>query len=315
MTMSENFVRKTLNVKDIKAKESYTLHDLDLLETEDGRVFIRIKRKNTEFNNEGDRYAYFYQLTNNIKMINDIPLYPNEQTANSGNIHLPLIMDVQHLVGKIQITMCGKDNGYYKINGIAGTFDSDKEITTFDIPLSEGQSIPDLTLKRGNKVLAVYQVFQADLNQLDSTHPEYIKGAKQLLQRVTQNETNISQLTTKVRNAENNIKTLQQTPITYQCYQDKTKSPNEYGIITNDPHPEELWYAFCDGNQFMTTDAQSLVQIQQADIHVLPNGFTKITLGSPFVGWSKLMLYRKEGETRYPIVCLQSYPADITIEK
>lgn len=291
--MSENFVRKTLNVKNIKAKETYTLHDLDLVETEDGHVYIRIKNKNTEFNNEGDRFAYFYEVTNNVKQVNEIPLTTDEQTTNTGNLHLPLVMDVQHLDGEIKLTMAGKIDGFYKVNGTSGTYANG--VTTFSIPL-EGSSIPNITVKQGNSILAMYELFQADLEQTDPLHPEFVKGASELIQRVD--------------TVEREVQTLQDTPITYQTYQDKTQKPIEYGIITNDPNTDTLVYAFCDGNQLMTTPADQLYPI--TNVTTLPNGFKKIVLGSPFIGWSKIMLYRNNKSQ--PIVALQSYPANITIE-
>lgn len=54
--MSENFVRKTLKVEDITKKETYTLNDLDLVQTSDGRVFIRTFKKKANTTNDPNAY-------------------------------------------------------------------------------------------------------------------------------------------------------------------------------------------------------------------------------------------------------------------
>lgn len=54
--MSENFVRKTLKVEDITKKETYTLNDLDLVQTKDGRVFIRTFKKKANTSNDPNAY-------------------------------------------------------------------------------------------------------------------------------------------------------------------------------------------------------------------------------------------------------------------
>lgn len=54
--MSENFVRKTLKVEDITKKETYTLNDLDLVQTKDGRVFIRTFKKKANTTNDPNAY-------------------------------------------------------------------------------------------------------------------------------------------------------------------------------------------------------------------------------------------------------------------
>lgn len=174
--MSENFVRKTLNVKNIETKETYTLHDLDLVETEDGHVYIRIKNKNTEFNNEGDRFAYFYELTNAVRSLNKIELTDHAQLENISNLDLPLVMDVQHLVGKLQVTIAGNTATTFKVNGQSGTFNNG--VTTYEVVLpGDTTDIPDLVIKEGNKVLATYETHLPDLEQTQAQHPSYILGS------------------------------------------------------------------------------------------------------------------------------------------
>lgn len=174
--MSENFVRKTLNVKNIEAKETYTLHDLDLVETEDGHVYIRIKNKNTEFNNEGDRFAYFYELTNAVRTLNKIELTNHAQLENISNLDLPLVMDVQHLVGKLQVTIAGNTATTFKVNGQSGTFNNG--VTTYDVVLSgDTHDIPNLVIKEGNKVIATYETHLPDLEEENQQHPSYINGS------------------------------------------------------------------------------------------------------------------------------------------
>lgn len=174
--MSENFVRKTLNVKNIEAKETYTLHDLDLVETEDGHVYIRIKNKNTEFNNEGDRFAYFYELTNAVRSLNKIELTNQAQLENISNLDLPLVMDVQHLIGKLQVTIAGNTATTFKVNGQSGTFNNN--VTTYDVVLpGDTNEIPSIVIKEGNKVLATYETYLPDLEETQAQHPSYILGS------------------------------------------------------------------------------------------------------------------------------------------
>lgn len=174
--MSENFVRKTLNVKNIEAKETYTLHDLDLVETEDGHVYIRIKNKNTEFNNEGDRFAYFYELTNAVRSLNKIELTNHAQLENISNLDLPLVMDVQHLIGKLQVTIAGNTATTFKVNGQSGTFNNN--VTTYDVVLpGDTYDIPTIVIKEGNKVLATYETHLPDLEETQAQHPSYIIGS------------------------------------------------------------------------------------------------------------------------------------------
>lgn len=267
--MSENFVRKTQNVKNIKAKETYTLHDLDMVETEDGHVYIRIKRKNTEFNNEGDRFAYFYELTNCIRNVNGISL-GNNYNDNIGKVNMPLVMDVQHLDGELQVTMSGSVGDIYKVNGIAGTFNNG--VTTYTIPLED--TIPDITIKQGNAILAVYEIFQADLNQVDQTHPEYVKGAKLLLQKVNNNETAISDLSTRVHNLE----TKPSGGYSYLTvkFQISGSTAKHLGVLTNDVNADGCKYTVQTQEEpFGTVNELQMVET----VHTLPNGFKLIDLG------------------------------------
>ena len=191
--MSENFVRKTLNVKNIETKETYTLHDLDLVETEDGHVYIRIKNKNTEFNNEGDRFAYFYELTNAVRSLNKIELTNHAQLENISNLDLPLVMDVQHLVGKLQVTIAGNTATTFKVNGQSGTFNNN--VTTYEVVLpGDTHDMPNLVIKEGNKVLATYETYLPDLEETQPQHPSYISGSDDYRTFRTSTRTRLNEL-------------------------------------------------------------------------------------------------------------------------
>ena len=189
--MSENFVRKTLNVEKIGEKETYTLHDLDLVETKDGHVFIRIFKQNA--NPDGtDQNAYLYELTNSVRTINKMILdYHSEQTNNTGHLPLPLVMELQYLPDTVKLTMVGDTTTIYKVNGVDGVFDNEK--TTYTVPLS-GDTLPDITVKRGNKVIDVYKLHQADLHQTNPLHPEFVKGAKECCDRLGAVENQVKKL-------------------------------------------------------------------------------------------------------------------------
>lgn len=179
--MSENFVRKTLNVEKIGEKETYTLHDLDLVETKNGHVFIRIFKQNAKPDST-DQNAYLYELTNSVRSINKMALVESEQLNNSSILPLPLVMELQYLPDSVKLTMVGDTTDQYKVNGVAGVFNNEK--TTYEIPLS-GDTLPDITIKRGQKVIDVYKLHQADLHQTNPLHPEFVKGAKECCDRLT----------------------------------------------------------------------------------------------------------------------------------
>lgn len=185
--MSENFVRKTLNVEKIGKKETYTLHDLDLVETKDGHVFIRIFKQNAEPNST-DQNAYLYELTNSMRRVNNMSLDNPEQLNNTGNLPLPLVMELQYLSDSVKVSMVGNTTDIYKINGLAGVFKN--KITTYTIPLT-GDTLPDITVKQGNTVIDVYKLHQADLRQTNPLHPEYVKGAKECCDRLGALETRV----------------------------------------------------------------------------------------------------------------------------
>lgn len=188
--MSENFVRKTLNVEKIGKKETYTLHDLDLVETKDGHVFIRIFKQNARPDST-DQNAYLYELTNAVRTINKMALVESEQLNNTSMLPLPLVMELQHLDGEVKLTMVGDTTTTYKVNGVAGVFENEK--TTYTIPLS-GESLPDITVKRGNKVIDIYKLHQADLHQTNPLHPEFVKGAQECCDRLGALETRVNKI-------------------------------------------------------------------------------------------------------------------------
>lgn len=188
--MSENFVRKTLNVEKIGEKETYTLHDLDLVETKDGHVFIRIFKQNAKPDST-DQNAYLYELTNSVRTINKMSLVESEQLNNTSMLPLPLVMELQYLPDTVKLTMVGDTTTIYKVNGVAGVFKNEK--TTYTVPLS-GDTLPDITVKRGNKVIDVYKLHQADLHQTNPLHPEYVKGAKECCDRLGALETKVTKL-------------------------------------------------------------------------------------------------------------------------
>lgn len=188
--MSENFVRKTLNVEKIGEKETYTLHDLDLVETKDGHVFIRIFKQNAKPNST-DQNAYLYELTNSVRTINKMALVESEQLNNTSMLPLPLVMELQYLPDSVKLTMVGDTTSTYKVNTIDGVFNNEK--TTYTVPLS-GSSLPDITVKRGNKVIDVYKLHQADLHQENPLHPEYVKGAKECCDRLSALETRVNKI-------------------------------------------------------------------------------------------------------------------------
>ena len=185
--MSENFVRKTLNVEKIGEKETYTLHDLDLVETKDGHVFIRIFKQNAKPDST-DQNAYLYELTNSVRTINKMGLVESEQLNNTSMLPLPLVMELQYLPDTVKLTMVGDTTTTYKVNGVDGVFDNEK--TTYTVPLS-GDTLPDITVKRGNKVIDVYKIHQADLHQTNPLHPEFVKGAKECCDRLEALETRV----------------------------------------------------------------------------------------------------------------------------
>lgn len=188
--MSENFVRKTLNVEKIGEKETYTLHDLDLVETKDGHVFIRIFKQNAKPDST-DQNAYLYELTNSVRTINKMGLVESEQLNNTSMLPLPLVMELQYLPDTVKLTMVGDTTTTYKVNGVDGVFDNEK--TTYTVPLS-GDTLPDITVKRGNKVIDVYKLHQADLHQTNPLHPEYVKGAKECCDRLGAVENQVKKL-------------------------------------------------------------------------------------------------------------------------
>lgn len=188
--MSENFVRKTLNVEKIGEKETYTLHDLDLVETKDGHVFIRIFKQNAKPDST-DQNAYLYELTNSVRNINKMALVESEQLNNTSMLPLPLVMELQYLPDTVKLTMVGDTTTIYKVNGVAGVFENEK--TTYTVPLS-GDTLPDITVKRGNKVIDVYKLHQADLHQTNPLHPEYVKGAKEFCDRLGAVEKQVKKL-------------------------------------------------------------------------------------------------------------------------
>lgn len=197
--MSESFVRKTLNVEDITKKETYTLHDLDLIETKKGHVYIRINKKRAQASSI-DKNAYLYELTNSIRRLNGLGLSETAQLDNNGDILLPLVMELQHLDGEIQLTIAGKTDNVIKVNNINGVYENYK--TTYVIPLTD--TIPDIVVKRENTVIATYELHQADWNQKNKLHPEYIKGSQEFIDivealnnKVTALETRVSALESK----------------------------------------------------------------------------------------------------------------------
>lgn len=201
--MSENFVRKTLNVENIEKKETYTLHDLDLVETKNGHVYIRIFKQNAKPDST-DQNAYLYELTNTVRRVNNIGLYTPEQLNNSGSLNIPLVMELQYLPDSIKLTIAGNTSGIYKVNGSDGVFKNEK--TTYTVPLT-GDSLPDVTLKHGNTVVDVYKVYQADLHQENPLHPEFVKGAKECCERLAAVETKANALEGKVTNLEAKVET------------------------------------------------------------------------------------------------------------
>lgn len=188
--MSENFVRKTLNVEKIGEKETYTLHDLDLVETKDGHVFIRIFKQNAKPDST-DQNAYLYELTNSVRRVNNMSLDTPEQLSNTGHLPLPLVMELQYLPDSVKVSMVGNTTDIYKINGLAGVFKN--KITTYTIPLT-GDTLPDITVKQGNTVIDVYKLHQADLHQENPLHPEYVKGAKECCDRLSALETRVNKI-------------------------------------------------------------------------------------------------------------------------
>lgn len=193
--MSENFVRKTLNVEDITKKETYTLNDLDLIQTKNGHVYIRINKKGAQ-SSSSDKNAYLYELTNITRTINGIPLYEAEKTSNNGQMRLPLIMNIQHLEGEIQVSMVGDTSTVYKVNDLTGKFSN--ETTLYTIPLTGIDELPDITIKRGTKVIDVYKLHQADWNQKNKLHPEYIKGSNEFIDVVEALNNKLTALTERV---------------------------------------------------------------------------------------------------------------------
>ena len=170
--MTEKFVRKAINIKDITKKETYNNNDLDLFEDEKGHVYIRLTHDNDTW---GEK-AYFYELTNAVRSLNQIELTNQEQLENISNLNLPLVMEVQHLVGELQVTIAGNTSNVFKVNGQAGTFNNG--LTTYALTLSGDQEeIPDIVIKQGNKVLATYKTYLPDLEQAQAQHPSYILGS------------------------------------------------------------------------------------------------------------------------------------------
>lgn len=170
--MTEKWTRKTINIKDITKKETYNNHDLDLFEDENGHVYIRLTHDNDTW---GEK-AYFYELTNAVRSLNQIELTDKEQLENISNLNLPLVMEVQHLVGELQVTIAGNTATTFKVNGQAGTFSNG--VTTYAVALAGDQEgIPDIVIKQGNKVLATYETHLPDLEQSQVQHPAYILGS------------------------------------------------------------------------------------------------------------------------------------------
>lgn len=252
--MSENFVRKTLNVEDITKKETYTLHDLDLVETKDGHVFIRIFKKNAQPDGT-DHNAYLYELTNAVRTINKMALVESEQLNNTSMLPLPLVMELQYLPDSVKLTMVGDTTATYKVNGVAGTFENEK--TAYIIPL-EGEVLPDITVKRGNKVIDVYKLHQADLHQTNPLHPEYVKGAKECCDRLAAVEHRLDgmiapaiQLVQRDLSVELNIMTDQPddpifTPTRPACLDDIKVF---YGSSDNVTEATLEWESYCIGHQ------------------------------------------------------------------
>lgn len=170
--MTEKWVRKSININDITKKETYNNNDLDLFEDKNGHVYIRL----THANDTWDEEAYFYELTNTVRSLNQIELTNDEQLENISNLHLPLVMDIQHLVGELQVTIAGNTETTFKVNGQSGTFHNG--VTTYAIELAGDQyEMPDLVIKEGNKILATYETHLPDLEETEPQHPSYILGS------------------------------------------------------------------------------------------------------------------------------------------
>lgn len=187
--MTEKWVRKTTNIKDITKKETYNNNDLDLFEDENGHIYIRLTHDNDTWGEQ----AYFYELTNAVRSLNKIELTDHEQLENISNLDLPLVMDVQHLVGKLQVTIAGNTATTFKVNGQSGTFNNG--VTTYDLALAgDTEDIPNLVIKEGNKVLATYETHLPDLEQTQAQHPSYILGSDTYRTFRTSTQTRLNEL-------------------------------------------------------------------------------------------------------------------------
>lgn len=187
--MTEKWVRKSINIKDITKKETYNNNDLDLFEDEKGHVYIRLTHANSTWKEE----AYFYELTNAVRSLNKIELTNEAQLENISNLNLPLVMDVQHLVGELQVTIAGNTATTFKVNGQSGTFNNG--VTTYAIELSgDTEDIPDLVIKEGNKTLATYETHLPDLEETEAQHPGYILGADSYRTFRTSTRTRLNEL-------------------------------------------------------------------------------------------------------------------------
>lgn len=170
--MTEKWVRKSINIKDITKKETYNNNDLDLFEDENGHVYIRLTHANSTW---GEK-AYFYELTNAVRSLNQIELTNDEQLENISNLQLPLVMDIQHLVGELQVTIAGDTSTTFKVNDQEGTFENG--VTTYAVELAGDQyEIPDLEITEGETILATYETHLPDLEEDEAQHPSYILGS------------------------------------------------------------------------------------------------------------------------------------------
>lgn len=301
--MSENFVRKTLNVENIEKKETYTLHDLDLVETKEGRVFIRIFKQNAKPDST-DQNAYLYELTNTVRMVNRMPLGVAEQLNNSGHLLLPLVMELQYLADSVNVTMAGNTSGIYKVNGVAGVYKNG--ITIYTIPLT-GDSLPDVTIKTGNTVVDVYKLHQADLHQENPLHPEFVKGAKECCERLASVENRVGALETRVDNIIHPIVSVSEgaasaivdlttdqpddpafQPTRPSCLDDikvfvKDDTVHEVtldwdsrctGIIDDPDHEGKMFHAFYNWSATVELTKDSYVMVQQNGV-IVSNSFIK----------------------------------------
>lgn len=170
--MTEKWVRKSIHIKDITKKETYNNHDLDLFEDENGHVYIRLTHPNDTW---GEK-AYFYELTNAIRSLNQMELTNDEQLENISNLNLPLVMAIQHLVGELQVTIAGDTSTIFKVNDQEGTFENG--VTTYAVELAGDQhEMPDLEITQGEKVLVTYETHLPDLEEDEAQHPSYILGS------------------------------------------------------------------------------------------------------------------------------------------